>query len=45
MKTKLNTWIKIVPWIIGFLLSTAAMSLGYILGSDKANLMGGEPGI
>lgn len=42
---KLKTWIKIVPWIIGFLLSTAGMYLGYNLGSDTASLMGGEPGI
>ena len=45
MKTKLNTWIKIIPWLIGFLLSTAGMYLGYNLGSEIASLMGGEPGI
>ena len=45
MKTKFNTWTKIIPWLIGFLLSTAGMSLGYVFGSDTASLMGGEPGI
>ncbi len=45
MKTKFNTLIKIIPWLIGFLLSTAGMSLGYVFGSDTASLMGGEPGI
>jgi hypothetical protein len=45
MKTKFNTLIKIVPWLIGFLLSTAGMSLGYVFGSDTASLLGGEPGI
>lgn len=45
MKTKLNNWIKIIPWLIGFVLSTAGMYLGYNLGSDTANLIGGEPGI
>jgi hypothetical protein len=45
MKTKFNTWIKIIPWITSFLLSAAGMFLGYNLGSDTASLMGGEPGI
>jgi hypothetical protein len=45
MKTRFNTLIKIIPWLIGFLLSTAGMSLGYVFGSDTASLMGGEPGI
>jgi len=45
MKTKLNSWIKIIPWLIGFLFSTAGMFLGYNLGSDIASLIGGEPGI
>lgn len=45
MKTKFNTWIKIIPWVTGFLLSTAGMFLGYNLGSDTASLLGGEPGI
>jgi hypothetical protein len=45
MKTRFNTLIKIIPWLIGFLLSTAGMSLGYVFGSDTASLIGGEPGI
>ena len=45
MKTRFNTLIKIILWLIGFLLSTAGMSLGYVFGSDTASLMGGEPGI
>ena len=46
MKTKINTWIKkIIPWLIGFLLSAAGMFLGYNLGSDTAGILGGEPGI
>jgi len=43
METKLNTWVRIIPWLIGFLLSTAGMFLGYNLGSDIASLLGGEP--
>lgn len=35
----------IIPWLIGFILSTAGMLLGYNLGSDTASLLGGEPGI
>lgn len=45
METRINTWIKIKPWIIGFLLSTAGMFLGYNLGSETARALGGEPGI
>lgn len=45
MEMKLNTWVKIIPWLIGFLLSTAGMFLGYNLGSDIASLLGGEPEI
>ena len=46
MKSKINTWIqKIIPWLIGFLLSAAGMFLGYNLGSDTAGMLGGEPGI
>lgn len=45
MTTKLNTWIQIIPWLLGILLSTAGMFLGYTLGSDTASLLGGEPGI
>jgi len=35
----------IIPWLIGFILSTAGMLLGYNLGSDTASLLGGEPEI
>jgi len=45
MKTHLKTWINIKPWLIGVLLSTVAMFLGYDLGSEAAGLLGGEPGI
>jgi hypothetical protein len=45
MAMKMNAWIKITPWFIGFLLSTAGMFLGYNFGSDTASLLGGEPGI
>jgi len=45
MTTQLNTRINIKPWLIGVLLSTAAMFLGYNFGSDTARLLGGEPGI
>ena len=45
MTPQLNTLIKIKPWLIGVLLSTAAMFLGYNFGSDTARLLGGEPGI
>jgi len=36
---------RITPWLIGVLLSTVAMFLGYDLGSQTASLLGGEPGI
>ena len=45
MKKLLNSLTKIAPWVIGILLSTAGMALGYQLGSDVAGLLGGEPGI
>ena len=45
MTTQPNTRIDIRPWLIGVLLSTAAMFLGYNFGSDTARLLGGEPGI
>jgi hypothetical protein len=45
MTTQRNTWEKIKPWLIGVLLSTAGMFLGYQLGSETARLLGGEPGI
>ena len=45
MTTQLNSLIKIKPWLIGVLLSTAAMFLGYNYGSDTASLLGGEPGM
>jgi len=37
--------ISIKPWLIGALLSTVAMFLGYEWGSETATLLGGEPGI
>jgi hypothetical protein len=37
--------LKASPWILGILLSTAGMFLGYNFGSDTARLPGGEPGI
>jgi hypothetical protein len=40
-----NTRINPLPWLIGVLLCTAAMFLGYTLGSDTARLLGGEPGL
>jgi hypothetical protein len=45
MKTKLNTLTKIIPWLLGVLLSAAGMFLGYNFGSDIASFLGGEPGI
>jgi hypothetical protein len=42
---RLITWTKIKPWLIGVLLSTAAMFLGYEFGSETAQLLGGEPRI
>jgi hypothetical protein len=45
MTTRLVTWINIRPWLIGVLLSTAGMFLGYDLGSGAARLLGGEPAI
>jgi len=45
MTTQLSTRLSISAWLIGILLSTAAMFLGYNLGSDTARLLGGEPGI
>lgn len=38
-------WMKARPWLIGVLLSATAMFLGYALGSETAELLGGEPGI
>jgi hypothetical protein len=45
MTMQLKILINIQPWLIGVLLSTAAMFLGYELGSETAGLLGGEPGI
>jgi len=45
MTQRLTTWIKIKPWLVGVLLSIAAMCLGYNFGSETARLLGGEPGI
>ena len=45
MTMQLKILINIKPWLLGVLLSTAAMFLGYELGSETAGLLGGEPGI
>jgi hypothetical protein len=45
VKLRLITWTKIKPWLVGVLLSTSAMFLGYEFGSETARLLGGEPGI
>jgi hypothetical protein len=45
MTTRLYTWTNIKPWLVGVLFSTAAMFLGYDLGSRAAGLLGGEPAI
>ena len=45
MKTCGRFLISIIPWLIGVLLSTVAMSLGSVFGNDIASLLGGEPGI
>jgi hypothetical protein len=37
---RLGIW----PWLLGVLLSTAAMSFGYDFGGETAALLGGEPG-
>ncbi len=43
MTTRLITWANIKPAVIGVLLSSAGMFLGYELGSETAKLFGGEP--
>ena len=45
MTTRLVARINIETWLIGVLLSTAAMFLGNDLGDETARLLGGEPGI
>jgi hypothetical protein len=45
MSLRLSTWIEIKPWLLGILLCTAAMFVGYALGSETARFLGGEPGI
>jgi hypothetical protein len=45
MTLQLGSVIRLKPWLVGFLLSTAAMFFGYEFGSDTARLLGGEPGI
>ncbi len=45
MATRRIAWTNIKPWLLGIVLSTAAMFLGYNLGSETARLLGGEPGI
>jgi len=42
---RLITQIGIWPWLIGVLLSAAGMFLGYEMGSETAELLGGEPGM
>ena len=43
MTTRLITWTNIKTGLIGILLSSAGMFLGYELGSETARLLGGEP--
>ena len=43
MTTQLITWTNIRPGLVGVLLSSAGMFLGYELGSETARLLGGEP--
>jgi hypothetical protein len=43
MTTRLITWTNIKPGLVGVLLSSAGMFLGYELGSETARLLGGEP--
>lgn len=45
MKTLLKILKSGAPWVIGVLLSTLAMELGYLWGSDIAAVLGGEPRI
>jgi len=45
MKMHLKTLISIKPWLLGILLSAAAMALGDGLGTETAARLGGEPGI
>jgi hypothetical protein len=45
LKLRLITWTTIKPWLVGVLLSAAAMFWGYDLGSETARILGGEPGI
>jgi hypothetical protein len=39
------TWTNLKSWLIGVLLSTGAMFLGYDVGSEAAGLLGGEPAL
>ncbi len=45
MTAQRMSWTNLKPWLFGVLLSTAAMFLGYDLGSRAAALLGGEPAI
>jgi len=45
MPTRWIAWTNITPWLIGVLLSSTGMFLGYELGSETAGLLGGEPWI
>lgn len=43
MTRRLITWTNVKAGLIGLLLSSAGMFLGYELGSETARLLGGEP--
>ncbi len=45
MTAQRMSWTNLKPWLFGVLLSTAAMFLGYDVGSRAAALLGGEPAI
>ncbi len=45
MTTQSNARLRIGPWLIGVLLSTAAMFVCWDFGRETASLLGGEPGI
>ena len=43
MTTELVARAKIVPWLVGVLLSAAGLFLGFQFGSETARVLGGEP--
>lgn len=45
MTPRMGRWMRAEPWLVGVLLSTVAMFLGFDLGSETARLLGGEPGL